>query len=380
MKTKLLVLVMLISVSGVYAQKLVNSLMNGGFENGTIATWRALEVRGGAIYMFEEGSEALGGVNVTDDSNNGDYAAEVTFAVSDDMNDIVFDQIHQIEGGKDYIYVVSAYAKAGAARLRPHCTVFNADDGMVLDVALDDATWVLGDFYGEYVWVLPTMPDDATYFNLGFRLMGAVEGRWPDTDVTFMVDDVQLWEGSVGTDMFALTTSMTGTGSGEVVLSPLSPTADGNYWVSTQVSATIIPVGTDVFVAWTGDNIVGTDTTTASVIMDQDQSISAEVNLFVGVEDMVNATSSLTNYPNPFNSSTTISYTLNANSNVTLSVYDVTGSLVSVLVSQYQSSGEHTVIWNGTSSAGNSLNQGIYFGRLDIANGKSQNIKILLNK
>ncbi len=68
----------------------------------------------------------------------------------------------------------------------------------------------------------------------------------------------------------------------------------------------------------------------------------------------------LQNYPNPFNPSTTISYTLKRNGKVRLSVYDVIGREVAVLVNSVQQAGGHTVTFSRTG-----LPSGIYFYRLE---------------
>lgn len=66
------------------------------------------------------------------------------------------------------------------------------------------------------------------------------------------------------------------------------------------------------------------------------------------------------NYPNPFNPSTTIKYALPMQSDVRLSVFDVQGREVSVLVNERKGAGVHEVIFD---AAG--LSSGIYFYRLN---------------
>ena len=68
---------------------------------------------------------------------------------------------------------------------------------------------------------------------------------------------------------------------------------------------------------------------------------------------------SASNSPNPFNPSTTISYTLNQATYVTLAVYDRLGRQVEVLVDQNQESGVHNVDFNASD-----LPSGIYFYRI----------------
>jgi hypothetical protein len=70
------------------------------------------------------------------------------------------------------------------------------------------------------------------------------------------------------------------------------------------------------------------------------------------------------NYPNPFNPQTTISYSLPANSHVSLKIYSVTGQLVRTLYDGERAVGRHTMVWDGMNDRGNSIGSGVYFYRL----------------
>lgn len=65
------------------------------------------------------------------------------------------------------------------------------------------------------------------------------------------------------------------------------------------------------------------------------------------------------NYPNPFNPSTSISYQIPFQSNVSIKVYDALGNLVKVLFNEEQSAGVHQVEFNA-----DKLASGIYFYRI----------------
>jgi hypothetical protein len=80
------------------------------------------------------------------------------------------------------------------------------------------------------------------------------------------------------------------------------------------------------------------------------------------------------NYPNPFNPSTTISYQLPMTSNVELSIYNLLGQKVALLVSQRQAAGTYRIDWN----AGD-LPSGVYLYRLQ-AGSFSQMRKMALIK
>ena len=59
-------------------------------------------------------------------------------------------------------------------------------------------------------------------------------------------------------------------------------------------------------------------------------------------------------YPNPFNPSTTISFSVPSFDKVSINVYDLKGSLVTTLVDDYYHSGNHTINWDGSNySSGN---------------------------
>ena len=79
-------------------------------------------------------------------------------------------------------------------------------------------------------------------------------------------------------------------------------------------------------------------------------------------------------YPNPFNPSTTIDYSLSSEAFVSLSVFDVLGREVSTLVNQRQYAGSHTVRWNAGSAS-----SGVYFYTLAVE-GSTLTRKMILSK
>jgi len=92
-------------------------------------------------------------------------------------------------------------------------------------------------------------------------------------------------------------------------------------------------------------------------------------DMTLGVEE-IHSTSSAgqyilrNNYPNPFNPTTTISFTIQKAGDVSLEVYTMNGQKVSTLVDGHLLEGEHSVIWNGTDDGGQSVPSGFYFYRL----------------
>jgi len=70
------------------------------------------------------------------------------------------------------------------------------------------------------------------------------------------------------------------------------------------------------------------------------------------------------NYPNPFNPSTTINYSLPDESNVELIIYDIMGREVNSFIYDAQTVGAHNIVWNGRNREGANVSSGIYFYKL----------------
>jgi len=68
----------------------------------------------------------------------------------------------------------------------------------------------------------------------------------------------------------------------------------------------------------------------------------------------------LQSFPNPFSSLTTIAYTLPTSSYINLSIYNLTGQLVEILVDRQEEADEHTIRWSG----GKRVSAGVYLLRL----------------
>ena len=70
------------------------------------------------------------------------------------------------------------------------------------------------------------------------------------------------------------------------------------------------------------------------------------------------------NYPNPFNPSTTIEFSLNSGGYVTLDIFNISGQKINTLIAKNLSAGVHSVVWYGRDGNGSAVSSGIYFGRL----------------
>ena len=69
------------------------------------------------------------------------------------------------------------------------------------------------------------------------------------------------------------------------------------------------------------------------------------------------------NYPNPFNPSTTIKFSLPTTSSVKLSIFNILGEEVQIIVNETKEAGIYTINFNAAE-----LNSGIYFYKLETRN------------
>ncbi|MDP8287995.1 MAG: carboxypeptidase regulatory-like domain-containing protein, partial [Candidatus Electryonea clarkiae] len=96
-------------------------------------------------------------------------------------------------------------------------------------------------------------------------------------------------------------------------------------------------------------------------------------------ETPVIETSLYANFPNPMLNSTTFNFSLRERSHVTLSIYNVKGQLVDVILNEdLDPCAQHPVVWNGTAN-GKKLANGIYFYKLE-TNSKTFLKKMILMK
>ena len=85
------------------------------------------------------------------------------------------------------------------------------------------------------------------------------------------------------------------------------------------------------------------------------------------------------NYPNPFNPSTTINYDVANAGDLSLIVYNMRGQEVNVLASGYHAVNTYSVVWDGTNINGIEMPAGMYIYKL-VADGFSKSNKMLFVK
>ena len=89
----------------------------------------------------------------------------------------------------------------------------------------------------------------------------------------------------------------------------------------------------------------------------------------------------LPNYPNPFNPTTTITYSLQKAEKITLTIFNSIGQHLRTLIdSESRRAGTYTVTWDGRDKSGRLVSTGVYFYRLESEGGIVKTMKMHLIK
>lgn len=76
----------------------------------------------------------------------------------------------------------------------------------------------------------------------------------------------------------------------------------------------------------------------------------------------------ISNYPNPFSNSTTISFFLAQSGKASVEIFDMAGRLVKVLANTEMQAGSHQLIWNGKDEKENAPGAGMYIVQIQSGN------------
>lgn len=120
--------------------------------------------------------------------------------------------------------------------------------------------------------------------------------------------------------------------------------------------------------------------TTRQFLALTDASGKYQIGIITSVESSDNLPASFElgqNYPNPFSSSTAISYRLDKQSAAQLTIYDILGREVKTYALGVRTAGAHVAFWDGTNKFGERVATGIYFYRLQ-AGGESRIKKMIV--
>ena len=103
---------------------------------------------------------------------------------------------------------------------------------------------------------------------------------------------------------------------------------------------------------------------------------STEVSNEDGVNPVI--TELMGNYPNPFNPTTTIRFSLKERGPVNINIYNILGQRVKTLVSGDLESGQHSYTWDGVDANGRNVASGVYFYKMQAGKYSSTKKMIMM--
>ncbi len=140
---------------------------------------------------------------------------------------------------------------------------------------------------------------------------------------------------------------------------PIQATLCPGSWTWTESGAIDLAnyIGQTAYVAW---KFTSTDSESATWEVD---GILVMGSTGTATFEDVNEAKGLqvSNYPNPFNPTTKIAFSLKNDTNVEVSVYNVKGQLVKTFAKESYKAGERSVVWNGKDNNNNDVTSGVYF-------------------
>lgn len=249
----------------------------------------------------------------------------------------------------------------------------------------------------------------------GFNIYqnGALE-ETADPDET----SIQINNLAQGTYLFWIT-AVFATGESEMsdmvtvdVVPPTAPIADAGEDIITSSGSEVIldgsgsfdPNGDDVTYSWTAPADITLDDPTAmtpvfiapevseeteyafSLIVSDGSFFSDPDEVIVTVmmadasDDQILAGNirNLKNYPNPFNPETTISFNLQEDSDLSITIYNIKGTAVKEIHNGRVPAGNHNYIWNGIDQENNAAASGIYYYKIQTENSSASGKMILM--
>lgn len=168
-------------------------------------------------------------------------------------------------------------------------------------------------------------------------------------------------------DLYLADPDPSGHGEGSYVIATAVASADGSFFVDLSESLSV------------GSVLTALQTDSAGNTSEFAQNVSTDLTTDVDTTFLRPTGFGLAqNFPNPFNPSTKIRFSLPRATSVRLDVFNLLGELVAVLVDRAMAAGEHAVIWDGINSQGRLVASGLYFYRLQTGSQTEQRKMLLL--
>lgn len=244
----------------------------------------------------------------------------------------------------------------------------------------DESTWSRGQAWGIYGFtVMYRYTQDPVFLETALNLADYFIDNLPDDFIPFydfedpgipnVIKDASAAAIACAA-LFELQTFTTDEKYGEAARNILTSLTSDTYLAKTSVHSSLIQRASQ----WKGDEERGTiyaDYYFLEAIR-RYQAYDTKVEALKIVQPITLRL--LPNYPNPFNSVTSIPFSLENSSAIQIRIFDTTGRMVQLLVNEKMQAGFHTVLWHAKN-----VSSGIYFIHMKTENQNIVKKCILLN-
>lgn len=259
--------------------------------------------------------------------------------------------------------------------IQPYMYLSGANLVLLVQRPMDDQSYLSSNqFWGQTTGgnrARKSRSDSAVYDPANPPANSTLSGEFPKTGFTWLPLEAGTLQGTVvGTDQWPLQNA-------SIQVAGSSFTALTNY---AGVFSLMLPVETyAVTASFTGYNpqtinnvVINTgETTTISfsllTVANQDENIPASSTLLLSPS------------PNPFSSQTTLRFQLEKAGKVKMSIHDIRGRTVRVLLDGYAPSGVSTTAWDGKNKRGETVSGGVYLLKME-TDGFRGTKKLILSK
>jgi len=170
-----------------------------------------------------------------------------------------------------------------------------------------------------------------------------------------------------------------------------TPAADIFFWHGERdgvVQIDLAMLGTDMTIGGSGDlvnlafrataDVHSIEFESASLRGAENEDLDADLAGYGSGDEVPMVFRLVQNAPNPFNPLTTIAYEVPQTSAVTITVYDVSGRLVTTLVDGTVDPGRYSAVWDGRNDHGESVGSGVYFCVMETPNYRGSHKMVLM--
>ena len=207
------------------------------------------------------------------------------------------------------------------------------------------------------------------------------EGEPPQPNLVYNPDsfDVEMALDQVAIEELSLSNNGGGTINYTIALDPVVD------WLTIDPEAGDITTETDIIELTFDTNGMEIGEYSCDIVITdnrEETTIPVTLTTLVSADDelLSKATALIGNYPNPFISSTTISYNIREKGNVKVDVYNAAGQKVRTLVDENKAPDTYDVTWDGKDDAGHDAATGIYFYKLKHGGRYTSTKKMILMK